>query len=98
VLTRSTALALTLSLCPTHRARADDQASPRPPPVEPPPAYVTVVTATTPMHGSGRPRDQVPANVQVLDAEDLAGHHSLDLSAYLGEALGSVWVGIDSSR
>ncbi len=51
---------------------------------------IIVVTATTPLHGSHLPKDHVPANVQTISAEDLADHKSLDLSAYMGEALGSV--------
>ncbi len=54
------------------------------------PAYETVVTATTPLHGSRLPRDHVPANVQSVTAKDLADHHSLDLSTFLDEAVGSV--------
>src|SRR5712672_1265855 len=51
---------------------------------------IIVVTATTPLHGSHLPKDHVPANVQTISAEDLADHKSLDLSAYMGEAIGSV--------
>jgi outer membrane receptor protein involved in Fe transport len=67
-----------LALAPSPAARADDNE--------------TVVTATTPLHGSGLPREQVPANVQSVTAEQLAAQHSLDLSAYLGQAAGSVHV------
>ncbi|HEY2730969.1 MAG TPA: TonB-dependent receptor [Polyangia bacterium] len=56
------------------------------------PGYETIVTATTPLHGSRLPLDHVPANVQTVTAEDLAEHHGLDLSAYMGEAVGSVHV------
>jgi len=70
------------------RAHADD---PSPPDPEPP-RYETVVTATTPLHGSGLPREEVPANVQTVTAAQLAAQHSLDLSAYLGDAVGSVHV------
>lgn len=69
-------------------ARADDL----PPPAAEPPRYETVVTAATPLHGSGLPREEVPANVQTVTAAQLAAHHSLDLSSYLGEAVGSVHV------
>lgn len=65
------------------RARAGDPEPPR---------YETVVTATTPLHGSGLPREEVPANVQTVTAAQLAAQHSLDLSAYLGDAVGSVHV------
>ena len=45
------------------------------------PAGETVVTATTPLHGSGLPRDHVPANVQtVTAASDRRRSHSLDLA------------------
>jgi outer membrane receptor protein involved in Fe transport len=71
-------VALALALAPSPAARADDNE--------------TVVTATTPLHGSGLPREQVPANVQTVTAEQLAAQHSLDLSAYLGQAAGSVHV------
>jgi outer membrane receptor protein involved in Fe transport len=57
-----------------------------------PPAYETVVTATTPLHGSRLPRDRVPANVQTVTAEAIAAQHSLDLSAYMNDAVGSVHV------
>jgi iron complex outermembrane recepter protein len=69
-------------------------ASPPATPAEPEPApgegLVIYVTSTTPLHGSRLPRDRVAANVQVISAEDLADRKSLDLSAYAGEALGSV--------
>jgi outer membrane receptor protein involved in Fe transport len=71
-------VALALALAPSPPARADDNE--------------TVVTATTPLHGSGLPREQVPANVQTVTAEQLAAQHSLDLSSYLGQAAGSVHV------
>jgi outer membrane receptor protein involved in Fe transport len=73
-------------------ARAEDPpAPPEPNPDEAVPVgEVIIVTSTTPLHGSGLPKDHVPANVQTVSAEDLADHKSLDLSAYAGEALGSV--------
>ena len=93
VVTRSIAIAtaLLLPLGVARSARADEP-SPghRPASDQDPPIYETVVTATTPLHGSRLPRDHVPANVQTVSAEDLAAHHSLDLSAYLGDAVGSV--------
>jgi outer membrane receptor protein involved in Fe transport len=61
-------------------ARADDAD---------PDGIVIYVTATTP-HGSRVPKDHVAANVQSVSAEDLADHKSLDVTAYAGEALGSV--------
>jgi outer membrane receptor protein involved in Fe transport len=54
--------------------------------------YETVVTATTPIHGSRLPRDRVPANVQTIGGEALAASHSLDLSGYVNTSLGSVTV------
>jgi iron complex outermembrane receptor protein len=54
--------------------------------------YESVVTATTPLHGSGLPRDRVAANVQTVRGEALADSHSLDLSSYMIERLGSVHV------
>jgi iron complex outermembrane receptor protein len=69
------------------RAQAVDPATP-----PSAPAYETVVTATTPLHGSGLPLDHVPANVQTITSEDLAEHRSLDLAGYMGEALGSVHI------
>jgi iron complex outermembrane recepter protein len=38
------------------------------------------------------PLDHVPANVQTISGADLAEHHSLDLSSYMGEASGSVHI------
>jgi outer membrane receptor protein involved in Fe transport len=88
-----------LALSPT--ARADQMAAPgaavvppQPGPVPPQPApmprYETVLTVATPLHGSGLPRDEVPANVQTVTAAQIAAQHSLDLSGYLGDAAGSV--------
>ena len=50
----------------------------------------TVVTATTPLHGSRLPRERVPANVQTVTADAIAARHSLDLADYMLDALGSV--------
>jgi len=72
-------------------ARAQDSAPP-PPAAAAPSPYETVVTSTTPLHGSRLPLDHVPANVQTVTAEDLAEHHSLDLSGYMSEALGGAHV------
>jgi outer membrane receptor protein involved in Fe transport len=66
---------------------------PAPPPAAPPgSAYETVVTSMTPLHGSGLPRDRVPANVQTVTAEAMADRGSLDLSQHLNDAVGSVHV------
>jgi outer membrane receptor protein involved in Fe transport len=63
-----------------------------PPPDAAPPVYETVVTGTTPLHGSGLPRDRVPSNVQVASAADLTQSQSLDLSEYMNGQMGSVSV------
>jgi len=67
-------------------------AGPAPPEPDPNESLIIYVIGTTPLHGSRLPKDHVPANVQTISAEDLADHKSLDLSAYAGEALGSVHV------
>ncbi|MDB4983178.1 MAG: TonB-dependent receptor [Myxococcales bacterium] len=85
LVTKLAAFGIAFCLCEMSSARAAE-----PTPAAEPPVYETVVTGTTPLHGSRLPRDHVPANVQSLSAEDLAEHHSLDLSSYMGEALGSV--------
>src|SRR5215510_11080844 len=74
---------LVLALAATARAQ-------QPPPE--PPAQETVVSATTPLHGSGLPRDRVPANVQTATGAALGERGSLDLSDYLNDAVGSVHV------
>ena len=86
-----------LALSPV--ARADQVTAPAPaaaPPQAPPPVplprYETVLTVATPLHGSGLPRDEVPANVQTVTAAQIAAQHSLDLSSYLGNAVGSVHI------
>ena len=71
-------------------ARADPATAPVPPQMAPMPRYETVLTVATPLHGSGLPRDEVPANVQTVTAAQIAAQHSLDLSAYLGDAVGGV--------
>src|SRR5215813_9725960 len=102
--TRCAPIVAVLVMLTAGLARADDPPSPPPAPSSPavpappgtdpdesiPTGEVIVVTSTTPLHGSGLPKDHVPANVQTISAEDLADHKSLDLSAYAGEALGSV--------
>src|SRR5882672_11775058 len=101
---RSASIAAGLALLVAASARADDPPSPPPAPTSPtvpappgsdpdseesiPIGEIIVVTATTPLHGSHLPKDHVPANVQTISAEDLADHKSLDLSAYMGEAIG----------
>ena len=82
-----------LAICVARSARADDPPPPpAPSPPEAPPPYETVVTATTPLHGSGLPVDHVPSNVQTISGANIADHHSLDLSAYMGEMTGSVHI------
>jgi iron complex outermembrane receptor protein len=83
---------LASSLAVPVGARADEPAATSPPPGAPAPVYETVVTATTPLHGSRLPRDRIPANVQTATAQAIADQRSLDLSAYLNDALGSVHV------
>ena len=89
-------IGLVLPLLVAAPARGQDPpARPAEPPAaaEPEPEiYQTTVTATTPLHGSRLPKDHVPANVQTISADELADHKSLDLSAYLGEAMGSVHI------
>ena len=59
------------------------------PPGESDRGALLTLTATTPLQGSGLPKEYVPANVQVLSGNDMALHRSLDLSGYMGEtALG----------
>jgi iron complex outermembrane receptor protein len=70
-------------------ARAEDAPSPA---AEPRP-YETIVTATTPLNGSGLPVDRVPANVQTATGAGLSKAQSLDLSAYMDGELGSVHAG-----
>ena len=74
----------------TTPASASSPTPPAPPEPDPSESLIIYVTGTTPLHGSRLPRDHVAANVQTISAEDLADHKSLDLSAYAGEALGSV--------
>jgi len=76
---------------------ADAAALPETQPPAPPDAAATteigaetVVTATTPLHGSRLPRDHVPANVQTATADAIAARHSLDLTDYMLDAMGSV--------
>jgi iron complex outermembrane receptor protein len=102
--TRCASIAAALAMLVTASAHAEDPPAPPPAPSSPtvpappgqdpdepiPAGEIIIVTATTPLHGSHLPRDHVPANVQTVSADDLADHKSLDLSAYAGEALGSV--------
>lgn len=48
------------------------------------------VIGTTPLHGVGLPADQIPANVQTAEAEDIARVQALDLSDFMNKTLGSV--------
>ncbi len=77
--------------------RSSAQAPAPSPPAQPetapePPVYETIVVAPTPVHGSRLRLDLIPSHVQTFSAEDLAAHHSLDLSGYLGETTGSVHI------
>jgi outer membrane receptor protein involved in Fe transport len=92
----ATAVLAMLGSTPVRAEEPPRQPAPTSSPTTPPqpePAttegLVIYVTSTTPLHGSRLPKDHVAANVQVVSAEDLAEHKSLDLSAYAGEALGS---------
>ncbi len=90
VVRRTTAPAVLLVLAAAPWAHADEPAKPVAPPE--PPVYETVVTATTPLHGSDLPREHVPANVQVVTGQELAEHKSLDVTGYMNEGTGSVSV------
>jgi iron complex outermembrane receptor protein len=79
---KSTASLLALCLAAGGTARGQEAGA----------GHETVVVGTTPVHGSGLPLDQVPANVRTGTAQDVAEQHSLDLSAYMGETMGSVHV------
>lgn len=50
------------------------------------------IVSPGPLPGLGVPRDHVAANVQTATAADLERRHALDLSDYLGRALGSVTI------
>ncbi len=50
------------------------------------------IVSPGPLPGLGVPRAQVAANVQTATAADLERRHALDLSDYLGRALGSVTI------
>ncbi len=95
LVSKTTALVVPLLLAAGSWARADQ------PPAEPvvalpgappSPRNETVVTATTPLHGSDMPRDRVPANVQVVTSSELEEHKSLDLTGTMNEMTGSVTV------
>jgi len=80
-------IALTLA-APCGLARAADDA-----PVAPAaPGYETVVTVTTPLHGSRLPRDRVPANVQTASGDDVVANRGPDLSDYMNTAMASVHI------
>lgn len=48
------------------------------------------VVGTTPIQGVGLPADQVPANIQSADDEDLERIQGLDLSEFMDKTLGSI--------
>jgi len=86
-------IAVVLAATAGGAARAEPTPAPEPAVTDPPapePGYETVVVAPSPLHGSRLPRDRVPANVQTVTAAALAERRSLDLSAYMNDALGSV--------
>jgi len=78
---RPLALACATVLAPAARAQTAPTVLP---PVE--------VIATTPVPGTGVPRDQIPANVQTGDAKRLREVQSLNLPDFLSSQIGSVTV------
>jgi outer membrane receptor protein involved in Fe transport len=48
------------------------------------------VIGTTPLHGVGLPKTQIPANVQTANSDDIERSQSLDLTDYMNRNLGSV--------
>ncbi len=48
------------------------------------------VIATTPLHGIGLPKSQIPANVQTANSDDIERSQSLDLTDFMNRNLGSV--------
>ncbi|MGB7815627.1 MAG: TonB-dependent receptor [Methylotenera sp.] len=50
------------------------------------------VISTTPLPGIGTTIDQVPANVQSVNAKDIAKQHTLEMSDYINNNLGGVTV------
>jgi outer membrane receptor protein involved in Fe transport len=48
------------------------------------------VFGTTPMHGVGLPEDEIPANIQSANDEDIERVQSLDISDFMNKTLGSV--------
>lgn len=48
------------------------------------------VIGTTPMHGVGLPEDEIPANIQSANAEDIERVQGLDISDFMNKTLGSV--------
>jgi iron complex outermembrane receptor protein len=90
---------LAIAVCAAHGfsvAHAENTgpapAFPNEPAPDEPAPYETVVTATTPLHGSGLPVDRVPANVQTATGAGIAKSQSLDLSEFMNGELGSVHV------
>jgi len=48
------------------------------------------VFGTTPMHGVGLPEDEIPANIQSANSEDIERVQGLDISDFMNKTLGSV--------
>ncbi len=48
------------------------------------------VFGTTPMHGVGLPEDEIPANIQSANHEDIERVQGLDISDFMNKTLGSV--------
>lgn len=72
------------SICPTPAAQAADNRSLELPTVE--------VVGTTPLPGVGVPREQLPANVQVLGGRRLEEQGGRNLPEIMNRSLGSVFV------
>jgi iron complex outermembrane receptor protein len=76
---------------PPAAAPSAPASAPEPAPVaEAPPVYETIITATTPLHGSGLPRDRAPSNVQTATGRNIAQSQSIDLSEFMNDEMGSV--------
>lgn len=86
---KRSSIAIGLALLPGSAAA---QTSPPPPPQPPPASYkeVVEVVAVTPLQGLGVPRMLVPAQIQVLTADDFRRSPSVSFGALLAARLASV--------
>ena len=50
------------------------------------------VVGTTPVPGTGLPKDQIPANVQTAKSADIDRSHAVDLTGFMNRKLGSVHI------